>query len=141
MENNQCKVQGTIIIIGNTEQKSEKFSVRQFVVKTQGKFQETIPMQCVNMGCDMLNVFKVGQDITADCSLRGREWQGKYFMNLQANNIYLTNGYASETSAIESARPAVDKMVNNILPEPTRRTQPIDVSQPAPTEDFSDLPF
>jgi hypothetical protein len=84
---NQFK--GTAHIVGAEVVKSEKFKVRQLVVKDDSNTQypNFVEFQFSNKNCDKLNGINVGDEITVDYNLRGREWtspQGevKYFNTL-----------------------------------------------------------
>ena len=78
------EVTGRIKLIGSVEQISDKFKKRDLVVTTEEQYPQHISMQFVNDKCDVLNSYKVGDKVTVNINLRGREWvspQGetKYF--------------------------------------------------------------
>lgn len=82
------KLTGNLHKIFDTEQVTETFKKREFVVqKTDGQYPEFIKFQLVQQRCDLLDSYNEGEDVTVDFDLRGREWQGKYFTNLQAWKI------------------------------------------------------
>ena len=62
---NQFKMNGTIKMIGDTQNVSEKFSKREFVVTADvnEKFQQDIMFQCTQDKCDMLDKFMEGQEV------------------------------------------------------------------------------
>ncbi len=67
------------------EQKSGTFQTREFVVIVeQGQFPQYIKFQLVQDRCEIIDNVEEGNDIKVYFDLRGREWQGKYFTNLQA---------------------------------------------------------
>jgi len=98
---NQFKLSGTIKMIGEKKEVSEKFSKREFVVTINetDKYPQDIIMQLTNAKCDELNSFMEGQSVDVSFNLRGREWtspQGevKYFNTIEAWRIELQGGDA-----------------------------------------------
>lgn len=73
------QVQGTIKFIGQTEQISQSFSKRDIVVMTEesSQYPQPILVQFTQDKCDLLNIFQLGQQVTIDINLRGREYQDK----------------------------------------------------------------
>jgi len=72
----------------DTEQKSEKFRAREFVIETNdGKFPQMIKFQLTQDKCEAIDDFNEGDQITVHFDLRGREWNDRYFTNLNAWRI------------------------------------------------------
>jgi hypothetical protein len=72
----------------DTEQKSGTFQTREFVLLTeQGQYANYVKFQLVQDRVEILDQFEEGAMIKVYFDLRGREWQGKYFTNLQAWRI------------------------------------------------------
>ncbi len=72
----------------DTEQKSGTFQTREFVLLVeQSQYPNYIKFQLVQDRCEILDNFNEGASIKVYFDLRGREWQGKYFTNLQAWRI------------------------------------------------------
>ena len=79
------EVEGKLHKKFDTEQKSGTFQTREFVVIVeQGQFPQYIKLQLVQDRCEIIDQVDEGNDIKVYFDLRGREWQGKYFTNLQA---------------------------------------------------------
>ena len=84
---------GTIKVINDTVQVSEKFQKREFVVTDNGgMYPQDIQFQLAQDKCDVLNAYNVGDSITVSFNLRGREWTNpsgevKYFNTLDAWRI------------------------------------------------------
>ena len=86
---------GRLHKIFDTEQKSQTFQAREFVIESpDDRYPQMIKFQLVQDKCDLIDGYEEGEDITVDFDLRGREWNGKYFTNLQAWRI--TRGEAAE---------------------------------------------
>ena len=71
------------------EQKiSDKFKKREFVIETsENKFTEQIKFELVQDRTDLIDPYQIGDDLKVTFNLKGREWQGKYFVNVQAWRI------------------------------------------------------
>jgi hypothetical protein len=87
------KLTGTVKLVNNTVQVSEKFSKREFVVTdTSSMYPQDIMFQSTQDKCAMLDGINQGDQVEVSFNLRGREWtspQGevKYFNTLEAWRI------------------------------------------------------
>ena len=71
-----------------TEQKTDSFKAREFVIEIDGgQYPQFIKFQLVQDRCSLLDDVEEGEIIKVHFDLRGREWQGKYFTNLNAWRI------------------------------------------------------
>lgn len=83
---------GRLHKIFETEQKSASFSVRDFVIETtDDKFPQMVKFQLTQDKCALIDGFSEGDVISVDFDLRGREWNDKYFTNLNAWRIALAS--------------------------------------------------
>lgn len=84
------KIQGTIKVLGETTQVSEKFKKRDLVVTDEsGMYPQDISFQAAQDKCDMLDAFMEGEQVEVSFNIRGREWESpqgevKYFNTLDA---------------------------------------------------------
>ena len=78
---------GKIIHIGETEYVSDAFKKRIVVIETDEKYPQQVPFEFVQKSCELLDGCAVGQTATIAYNLRGREWQGRYFVNLNGWKI------------------------------------------------------
>ncbi len=70
------------------QQISEKFKKREFVVETsENNFTEQIKFELVQDRTDIIDPYKIGEDIKVSFNLKGRKWNDKYFVNVQAWRI------------------------------------------------------
>lgn len=87
------KLTGTLKVIKDTVQVTEKFSKREFVVsENSSMYPQEIAFQAAQDKCSMLDGFTEGEQVEVSFNLRGREWtspQGevKYFNTLDAWRI------------------------------------------------------
>lgn len=80
-------VKGKIKSVGNTEQKSAKFSIRTFVLELEGKYPELVEFQLINDNTLLINPFSAGDEIEVDFNLKGREYNGRVYNSLQVWKI------------------------------------------------------
>lgn len=82
------KAEGKLEKIFDTEQKSASFQAREFVIEVaDGQYPQMVKFQLVQDKCALVDDYSEGDTIEVEFDLRGREWNGKYFTNLQAWRI------------------------------------------------------
>jgi len=95
---------GKLIEIFPEQQISDKFKKREFVIETsENNFVEQIKFELVQDRTDLIDPYKVGADIKVSFNLKGRKWNDKYFVNVQAWRIEHAN--KSNTNAPEGFPP------------------------------------
>ncbi|MDA8979796.1 DUF3127 domain-containing protein [Chitinophagales bacterium] len=120
-------ITGRLHKVFDTEQKTESFKAREFVIETQGEYPQFVKFQLTQDRCDLIENYKEGDGLKVHFDLRGREWQGKYFTNLNAWKI--------ETEG-DMSRPASDENFSQDVPQASAPESNIDSR-----EDLDDLPF
>lgn len=81
-------IQGKIKVIGQTETIGAKaFRKRLVVIETQEKYPQLIPIEFTQDNTGLLDSFKVEDYANVSINLRGSEWQGKYYANIQGWKI------------------------------------------------------
>jgi len=102
-------LKGEIKVIGETQNITDSFKKREFVVlDASGQYPQTIMFQAVQDRCEMLNAVKVGDMVEVVFFLRGREWVNpegvsKYFNSLDAWKINPASGDGAGASTPASA--------------------------------------
>jgi hypothetical protein len=82
------EIQGELIVIGETETIGAKgFKKRLAVVKTNEHYPQTIPVEFTQDKTNLLDNFNTGDIVKIGINLRGTEWKGKYFANIQGWQI------------------------------------------------------
>lgn len=90
---NQYESVGTLHKVYDTQQVKDTFKKREFVIEVQdGEYPQHIKFQVTQDRCELLDKYKVGQEVTVLFNLRGRPFQNKdgqtmYFTNLEAWRI------------------------------------------------------
>ena len=102
------KLNGTIKVIEDEQQFDSGFTKREFVVTTEGDYPQDVKFELIKDKTSVLDNYKVGQDVEVDFNLKGNEWNGKYFVNLQAWK--LTSQGGSSTQASPKAGGEVDDL-------------------------------
>lgn len=88
----ELKLNGTIKLINETQTFDSGFSKREFVVTTKEQYPQDIKIEVVKDKCDLLDTFKPGDDVDVSINLRGNEYNGKYYVNIQGWKIAKSEG-------------------------------------------------
>ncbi len=120
------EVEGTIHKKYDTESKSSSFQTREFVITTEGTYPQFVKFQLTQDKCGLIDPYQEGQKVKVFFDLRGREWQGKYFTNLNAWKIESAGAAVPPPGAFDS------------MPVHQPGSDFPDSGLPA---DFNDLPF
>ena len=93
------ELNGTIHLIGQTETIGNNgFTKRQLVIATSEQYVQYIPIDFVKDKTSVLDNFKAGDNVTVSINVRGSEYNGKYYVNLQGWKI---NKSANDVSVNE----------------------------------------
>jgi single-strand DNA-binding protein len=95
MEN---KVSGKLKEKMETQTFSSGFAKREFVVTTEEQYPQDIKLEFVKDKCELLEQHEIGDGVMVSFNLRGNEYNGKYYVNLQAWKI--------EVASLVAALPA-----------------------------------
>ena len=129
-------MEGVLHKVFETEQKSERFQAREFVVETQEQYPQFVKFQLVQEKCELADSYNEGDRVRVHFDLRGREWNGKYFTNLNAWRMEAADAAATPGA---QASPSSTAPATAAVVAPSTSTSP---STPAPQADFDDdIPF
>lgn len=79
---------GKIIVLNETESIGTKeFKKRLVVVQTDEQYPQTIPVEFTQDKTSLLNNFTIGDFVKIGINLRGAEWKGRYFANINGWKI------------------------------------------------------
>ena len=113
-------IKGRILEISDTQQVTNTFKKREFVVEyaENPQYPEFIKFELIQDKCDLLNTFKVGDELDVHFNLKGRKWtdpkgEVKYFNSLQAWRLE-----AASSEATGSNPPPADSASMEGLEEP-----------------------
>lgn len=92
------ELSGTVKKIYEEKTFGSGFNVREFVVTTDAdKYPQDICLQCVKDKVEMVNKLKEGDKVKVSFDLRGREYQDRYFVNLNAWKIDYGAGESADS--------------------------------------------
>ena len=105
---------GKLIVKNDTQQVSEKFKKREFVIEKEENnggmvFTDTIKFQLTQDRCGLLDPVALHDDVKIAFNIRGNKWEkdGKvnYFTNLDAWRIEKVGGDSSSTDGVDAPFP------------------------------------
>ena len=101
------EITGTLEKKYETETKGESFRVRDFVIKANdgGQYDNFVKFQCTQDRTAIIDQFNEGDEIKVHFDLRGRQWQDKYFTNLNAWRVEAMAGGNDAAPAANSDAP------------------------------------
>ena len=97
-------VTGKIKLI-NDEQTYGSFKKREFILTTQEKYPQDLKLELYQDSCGAIDKYKVGDEVEVQFNLKGNEYKGKYYVNLQAWKL----SASSESPASEPAESAPEE--------------------------------
>lgn len=127
---------GKAVKIYDVESKSASFQTREFVISTEETYPQFVKFQATQDRCNIVDGINEGDKIKVHFDLRGREWQGKYFTNLNAWKI---EKQAADAPAVNAAPPSSSSSMDSDFPPFEGVAKPS--SGGAGFDDFGDLPF
>lgn len=127
---------GKLHKVFEVQAKSDRFQTREFVITTEGQYPQFIKFQLTQDRCELISNYEEGKDIKVYFDLRGREWQDKFFTNLNAWKV--ESAAAANTGAESTAIPQA--VGEGEAPEMGGFPQSKD-AVPAANNDLDDLPF
>lgn len=119
------EVEGKLIKKFETESKTDSFKAREFVIEIEsGKYPQLIKFQLVQDRCALVDDYNEGDMLKVFFDLRGREWNEKYFTNLNAWKVENATGSTNEPAAAAAGEdfpsaddaPAVSDAADDDLP-------------------------
>lgn len=127
------ELEGILHKVYEVVSKSATFQTREFVVKTDGQYPQFIKFQCTQDRVGIIDGHNEGEPLKVYFDLRGREWNEKYFTNL--------NAWRVEKPAAAAAPEA--SAVSSISDPSFPKEEPGNSSSNSSTkvEEFDDLPF
>lgn len=123
------EIEGKLHKIFDIESKTETFQTREFVIVTDGVYPQFVKFQLTQDRCGIVDGYKEEEKVKVYFDLRGREWNGKYFTNLNAWKI--------DRETAETPKPVdqtSNKSANDPFDFPAEEPKALD-------NDYDDLPF
>ena len=101
------ELEGSIKLIGDTASYGSKgFTKRELVVTTSAdRFPQDIKVEFVKDKTELLDKYKVGQQVKVSFDIRGSEYNGKYFVSLTGWRIDNSDGSGESAPRQQSQAP------------------------------------
>ena len=96
------KFKGTIKHIGNVQTFGDKgFSKQDLVlVESDAKYPQTVKFELTKDNTKLLDKHKTGEEVEVKFNVRGREYNGNYYVSLEAYNIFPLSAPAKQPKTI-----------------------------------------
>ena len=94
-------ISGKVVAIGETKTFASGFTVREAVVDNGGQWPNPVPVRFTKDRTGLLDNVKVGETVTVEYRLSGREYNGRYFSDVQGLRIHAAMPQAAEPSTAE----------------------------------------
>lgn len=140
------EITGKLIAVNDTQQVSERFKKREFVLETSEEINGNVytnyaKMQLVQNKCEIIDNYKLGDTVKVNFNIKGNKWERdgnvNYITNLDAWRIESAQQAAGAPQA-QAASPAYTNM--NTGSNSGGNSGPAQNYNPSP-EGVDDLPF
>ena len=98
------QLEGTVKVIMDTQTFDSGFQKREFVITTGDKYPQDIKLELLKDKTSLIDSHKVGDALTVNFNVRGNEYNGKYYVSLQAWKI----GKAEASSELPTPPPVAN---------------------------------
>jgi hypothetical protein len=115
----ELKLNGKVKLILDLQSWDSGFTKREFVISTNEQYPQDVKLECIKDKTSLLDGLSDGDDVEVSFNVRGNEYNGKYYVNLQAWKLIKMDGGPADS---ENSPPAPD-------------------FEPAGDQDDDDLPF
>ena len=105
---------GKVKLVQDAQTFDSGFTKREMVVTVEdGKYPQEINLEFLQDRVSLLDAIQVGQEVTVSFDIRGREYNGRYFNNLNAWKLQAGEAAAPAAPAAAAAEkpPVADKDV------------------------------
>ena len=117
---------GTIKLVFDTVQVSDRFKKREFVITETGSpYPQEVIFQLSQEKVDLINDYKIGEEVEVNFNLRGRAWTNpkdgvtRYFNSLEAWKIARVGAgqpVSSSNAGGEEFAPQMNAVIDDDLP-------------------------
>ena len=129
-------IKGSIKLIEETkEYGANGFTKRQFILTTDEKYPQEVKLELYKDDCDLLDAYSTGDSIEATFNIKGNEYKGNYYVNLQAWKMKLLE----EDSPQEENKQSTKKKVGR--PKKEKEPELADEDLTENISELADAPF
>jgi hypothetical protein len=95
---------GTVKLVKETQTFNSGFTKREFVITTEDdRYPQEVAMACIKDGCALLEGVQAGERLRVLFNIRGREYQGRHFVNLEVFKFERLDASAAAGEAPQAA--------------------------------------
>ena len=111
------ELSGKIKLIQNPQTFASGFTKREMVVIVEdGKYPQEINLEFVQDKVALLDKLQPGQSVTVSFDIRGREYNGRYFNNLQGWRVTLDDEQGNKEAAPADDNPPPEAYLDDDVP-------------------------
>jgi single-strand DNA-binding protein len=110
------EVTGKLHLVEEVNAFDSGFRVRRFVIMTEGYKPEPVVFQLVADMVDTIEGVADGSLVKVVFSVKGREWEGKYFNNLEAKSIEVLDDVAVPVAVADAGDELVAPKLKEDVP-------------------------
>jgi single-strand DNA-binding protein len=90
---NSFELTGTLKVLEDLQTFASGFTKREFVIEVpDGKYPQMVKFETVRDKIDQLNTLSIGDELKVTFDVRGNEYKGRYYVNLNAWKIESSGG-------------------------------------------------
>ncbi len=90
---NSFELSGTLKVLEDLQTFASGFTKREFVIEVpDGKYPQMVKFETVRDKIDQLNTLSIGDELKVTFDVRGNEYKGRYYVNLNAWKIESSSG-------------------------------------------------
>ena len=90
---NSFELTGALKVLEEPQTFASGFTKREFVIEVpDGKYPQMVKFESVRDKIDQLNTHSIGDELKVTFDVRGNEYKGRYYVNLNAWKIESTGG-------------------------------------------------
>ena len=102
-------MEGTVKVINETQTWDSGFKKRELVITTDDQYPQDVKFEFLKDSVELLDSVKAGDAVVVSFSIRGNEYNGKYYVNLTGNALKV-NGEAKIGNVTTVNQPEDDEI-------------------------------
>ena len=80
----ELKINGRVKLIMDLQSWDSGFTKREFVITTNEQYPQDVKLECIKDKTNLLDGLSEGDEVEVSFNVRGNEYNGRYYVNLQA---------------------------------------------------------
>lgn len=93
----ELKITGKVKVLLDEQSWDSGFRKREFVITTDEQYPQDVKFECVNDRISILDGLTTNDQIDVSFNVRGNEYQGRYYVNLQAWRVEKASNGGQDT--------------------------------------------